>query len=29
MKLFKWLQVKIFGIDIYPIIKWFKRKLKK
>lgn len=26
MKLFSWLQIKLFGIDIYPIIKWFKRR---
>ena len=23
-KLFKWLQIKIFGVDIWPIIKWFR-----
>jgi hypothetical protein len=26
MKLFKWLQIKICGIDIYPIIRWFKKQ---
>jgi hypothetical protein len=26
MKLFKWLQIKIFGIDIWPIIRWFKKR---
>jgi hypothetical protein len=26
MKLLKWLQVKLFGFDIYPIIRWFKGK---
>jgi hypothetical protein len=25
MKLLKWLQIKICGIDIWPIIKWFKK----
>jgi hypothetical protein len=26
MKLFKWLQIKVMGIDIWPVIKWFKKR---
>jgi hypothetical protein len=28
MKLLKWLQVKICGIDVWPIIRWFKKQPK-
>lgn len=26
MRLFKWLQIKVMGVDIWPVIKWFKRR---